>query len=83
MSVYEYNGTIIGDANNDKAVDIRDALLIMKYAVSSADSSEIWLSLSDCNDDKLTNVQDVIFILKYLIYADNTGNVGKVNYREL
>ena len=83
FTVYEYNGTIIGDANNDKAVDIRDALLIMKYAVGSADSSEIWLSLSDCNDDKLTNIRDVIFILKYLIYADNTGNVGKVNYREL
>ena len=83
FTVYEYNGTLIGDANNDKAIDVRDALLIMKYAVGSADSSNIWLRLSDCNDDELTNVRDVIFILKYLTYADNTGNVGAMNYREL
>ena len=83
FTVYEYNGTIIGDANNDKTVDIRDALLLMKHAVGSVDESNVWFALSDCNDDNETNIRDVIFILKYLIYADNTGNVGVVNYREL
>ncbi|MEE1125171.1 MAG: starch-binding protein [Acutalibacteraceae bacterium] len=83
FTVYEYNGTIIGDANNDKTVDIRDALLLMKYAVGGADESNVWFALSDCNDDKETNIRDVIFLLKYLIYADNTANTGKVNYREI
>ena len=83
FDVAQYNGTIIGDANNDKTVDIRDALLLMKYAVGSADESNVWFALSDCNDDKETNIRDVIFILKYLINADHNGNVGMVNYREL
>ncbi|MEE1125175.1 MAG: starch-binding protein [Acutalibacteraceae bacterium] len=83
LSVTEYNGTIIGDANNDKVLDIRDALLLMKCAVGGADESNVWFALSDCNDDKETNIRDVIFILKYLIHSDNTANTGRVNYREL
>ncbi len=83
FTVHEYNGTIIGDANNDKQLNISDALAIMKYVVANPDSPDIWLSLSDCNDDKLINVRDVIFLLRYLISAENTANVGKVNYREL
>lgn len=83
LSVTEYNGTIVGDANNDKILDIRDALLLMKNAVGGVDSSNIWFALSDCNDDKETNIRDVIFILKYLINAENTANTGRVNYREL
>ncbi len=83
FSVTEYNGTIIGDADNNKQLNVSDVLLMMKYAVGSVKSSDIWLSLADSNDDKLVDIRDVIFTMKYLVFAENTANVGRVNYREL
>ncbi len=83
LGVTEYNGTIVGDADNNKTVNVSDVLMVMKYAVGSIDSSDIWLALTDCNDDKITDVRDVIFLMKHLVSAENTANAGRVNYREL
>ncbi len=82
LSVTDYNGTIIGDADNSSQINITDALLIMKYNIGGVDSSKLWLALSDCDSDSKVNLKDAIYILKYIVSSSEVGNVGKVNYRE-
>ena len=83
FDVAEYNGTIVGDADNNKEVNIKDALQIMKYNVGAIESSELWLRLSDGNKDDVVDIKDAIHILKYVVMSDNIAYVGEVNYREL
>lgn len=83
FTVAEYNGTMIGDVDNNSEINLTDALLIMKYTIGGVDASRLWLVLSDGNDDSKVDLIDAIYIMKYIILDNNTANVGKVNYREL
>ncbi len=81
--VAEYNGTLVGDANNDKKITIADPVIIMRYIVGCIDSSEIWTYLADCNNDSSVDIKDAVYIQKYLLAIKNSSNVGNVNYKEL
>ncbi len=83
FKVAEYNGSIVGDADNNGLVNLTDALLVMKYNIGGIDDSKLWLRLSDGNDDSKVDLRDAIYIMKYTISANGTANVGKVNYKEL
>lgn len=54
-----------GDVNLDKAVNVRDATIILKYAVKLVDLSPTQLSKADVNADNNVNVRDATDILKY------------------
>lgn len=82
LDVVEYNGTMVGDANNNKEINITDALTVMKYNIGSIDSSKIWLALSDCNKDDTVDLRDAIYILRYIVSSDDFSYVGEVNNRE-
>ena len=82
LDVAEYNGTMVGDANNNKEINITDALTIMKYNIGSIDSSKIWLALSDCNKDDTVDLKDAIYILRYIVSSGDFAYVGEVNNRE-
>lgn len=82
FDVTEYNGTIVGDADNNKEISITDALAIMRYTIGGIDSSKIWLALSDCNKDSSVDLKDAIYILRYVVLSGDCGYVGEVNYRE-
>ncbi len=83
FAVTEYNGTIIGDADNNGKVNLTDALMVMKYNIGGLDESELWLRFSDVDDSGKVNLKDVIYIMKYIVSSVDVANVGKVNYREL
>ncbi len=82
LDVAEYNGTIIGDVDNNKAINVSDAITLMKYAIGDVDESKVWTALSDCNKDDRIDVRDIIFILRYTIKADDVAYAGQVNHRE-
>ena len=82
LDVSEYNGTIIGDVDNNKIINVSDAITLMKFSIDNADSSRVWTALSDCNKDDKVDIRDIIFILKYIINAENVAHTGEVNYRE-
>ncbi len=82
FDVAEFNGTIIGDANNNSAVDIVDATLIQKYRVNLVDASEIWLSLADSDKNNVVDIRDATYIQKYAVSLGNSAYVGNINYRE-
>lgn len=83
FDVTEYNGTIIGDADNNKQINVTDALLVLKYNISSIDSSRLWLALSDCNKDGAVDIKDAICILRYSVSSGSYAYTGEVNYKEM
>ncbi len=83
FTVKEFNGTIVGDADNNGKVNLTDALMVMKYNIGGLDESELWLRFSDVDDDGKANLKDVIYIMKYIVSGSDVANVGKVNYREI
>ncbi|MEE0265257.1 MAG: starch-binding protein, partial [Acutalibacteraceae bacterium] len=83
FTVAEYNGSILGDADNSGKVNITDAILVMKYNIGGLDDSKLWLRLSDGNDDSKVDLRDAIYIMKFIVSDKNAANVGKVNYKEL
>ena len=82
LSVVDYNGTLVGDADKNGKINLTDALLIMKYNVGGIDESKLWLVLSDSNDDGSVDLRDVIYILRYTVASGDVANVGRVNFRE-
>ncbi|MEE0265416.1 MAG: starch-binding protein [Acutalibacteraceae bacterium] len=82
LTVTDYNGTLIGDADNSGSINLTDALLVMKYNVGGIDESKLWFMLADSNDDTKVDLRDAIYILKYTISSGDVANVGKVNFRE-
>ncbi len=81
FKVAEYNGSIIGDADNNGKINLTDALMVMKYNIGGLDESGLWLRLTDVDDNSRVNIKDVIYIMKYIVSNNAVANVGKVNYR--
>ena len=63
----QLNRHLVGDANNDLKIDIRD-LVIMKKHLSGLNVN-INRSKSDCNLDGMVDISDMILLRKYLIGA--------------
>ncbi|MEE0264318.1 MAG: starch-binding protein [Acutalibacteraceae bacterium] len=82
FTVSEFNGTSIGDADNNGTINLKDALLVLNYNIGGAEASQLWLRLSDGNDDSKVDLRDAIYILKYIVSDEVIANVGKVNYIE-
>lgn len=82
FNVGEFNGTLVGDADNNKEINVTDATLVQKYSVELADNSELYTVLSDCDSNDSINIKDATYIQKYIASMDKHANVGTVNYRE-
>ena len=82
IAVKEFNGTIVGDADNDGLVKITDATLIQKYCVDFVSDSEIWTGLADSDKDDILSIKDATNIQLYLAGGKSYAYVGQVNYKE-
>ena len=56
---------MIGDANNDKRVDILDSVLVQKFASDKTDLTEKQTILADVNNDGIVDILDAADIQKY------------------
>lgn len=82
LTVKDFNGTIIGDSDNNGVVSISDATLIQKYCVGYLDDSGIWKELADTDADNKISIKDATNIQYYLASETSKVNVGKVNVWE-
>jgi hypothetical protein len=57
---------ICGDANNDEAVNLTDAIYLLNYLFKGGSSPTPYLCVGDVNNDDVTNLTDAIYILNYL-----------------
>ena len=55
---------LLGDANADGAVNMKDVLLMRKYLADNADAMN--MENADCNADGEVNMKDVLMLRKYL-----------------
>ena len=66
---------LLGDADGDFSITIKDATLIQRIAIglSSTDASKV----CDANEDGRISVKDSTIVQKYVVKGyNNTGNVG-------
>lgn len=54
-----------GDVNNDGKIDIKDAILILRYDAGIDTLTDLQETAADVNSDKHINTNDVIAILRY------------------
>lgn len=67
---------IIGDANVDGKVSIKDATLIQKHIANIDTGMELNFDITDCTKDGKVNIKDATLIQKFLAKLD-TENVGE------
>ncbi len=67
---------IIGDANMDSKISIKDATVIQKYIANIAVGFDIDTDIADANRDTKVNIKDATIIQKYLAKFE-TENVGE------
>ena len=68
---------ILGDANLDDKVNVKDATLIQKYAALLEELDSTQLILADVNCDGAVNVKDATAIQKYAAMIDTGFDIGK------
>jgi len=71
---------IIGDADMNDAVNVRDATLIQKFAADLVELSEVQKLLSDVNFDKNVNVKDATPIQKWVAGLETLEPVNQLIY---
>ncbi len=57
----------LGDPNDDKAIDAKDALLVLKAAVGKATLTEDQTKAADVNGDNTIDAKDALEILKFAV----------------
>lgn len=67
---------IIGDANEDSKISIKDATVIQKYIANMSVGFEVDTHIADANRDTKVNIKDATLIQKYLAKYE-TENVGE------
>ncbi len=72
----------IGDANEDKNVNIKDATLIQKSIADLAQLSETAKLLADVNSNGRIDIKDATCIQKYLAMMSGSENAGK-SYKDV
>ncbi len=70
VSEEETSSYLVGDANADEALDMKDVLMLRKYIAHLGDIEN--LSAADCNGDSLVDMKDVLLLRKYLAQMDVT-----------
>ncbi|MBQ8572802.1 MAG: starch-binding protein [Ruminococcus sp.] len=74
---------ILGDAEMDKKVNIKDATAIQKYAAHLLEFDEDNFLCADCNNDSKVNVKDATWVQKYLAKIECPYPIGKeITYSE-
>ncbi|MDO4419178.1 MAG: alpha/beta hydrolase-fold protein [Ruminococcus sp.] len=74
---------ILGDAEMDKKVNIKDATAIQKYAAHLIEFDEDNFLCADCNNDSKVNVKDATWVQKYLAKIECPYPIGKeITYSE-
>lgn len=68
---------LLGDANLDEKINIKDATIIQKYAASLETLSDIQLITADANGDEKVNVKDATAIQKYVAGMVEEGFIGE------
>lgn len=63
--------TILGDANGDDTIDMKDVLIIRKYLAGMVESYNLDLIASDCNQDNSIDMKDVLLLRKYLAHMED------------
>ena len=54
-----------GDANNNDAIDLSDAIAILDYLFQAGAAPPVWQA-ADVNDDETVNVSDPVYLLSHL-----------------
>lgn len=68
-------GLIEGDANGDGAVNVGDAVAVLRYTVNLFEMNADQLKSADTTDDGNVNVGDAVHILQFTVDPDRTHNV--------
>jgi len=66
----QIKGCNCGDANNDKAVNVSDAVYIINYVFIDGDPPQP-LEAGDANCDGVCNVSDAVWIINYIFVGGN------------
>lgn len=61
---YKYDKILLGDINDDGAVNSSDSLIVLKYSVGSQKLDSTQLKIADINSDGKVNSDDSLAILK-------------------
>ncbi len=67
---------MIGDANGDKAVNMKDCVLMQKVVVGSTTLTGTSLKSADVTGDSKVSVGDIVAVMRYLVGYTNTYNIG-------
>ena len=67
---------LYGDVNNDKTIDVKDALLVAKVVVGKVSFNDIQIKSADVNGDGEINAKDATLIQKYGIKMVSSFPVG-------
>ena len=59
--------TLCGDVNLDRDIDLRDAVLLQKYAVEMVEFDPQQIKNGDCNGDGQTDAQDAASLMRFLV----------------
>lgn len=67
-SIQQLASILYGDVNDDAAVNITDAVLVLKFITNS--TLIINSQAADVNGDEFTNITDAVLILKHITNID-------------
>lgn len=71
------NILILGDANRDAKVNVKDATLVQKFLAHLTDFTEENSLCADCNLDEKINIKDATWIQKYAANIDCPYPIGE------
>ena len=72
---------LIGDADKDESVNVRDATFIQKYAADLVELTEEQKILADVNFDENVNVKDATAIQKWVAGIETGLSIGQLIYK--
>ncbi len=70
------NVLILGDANLDTKVNVKDATAIQKHIAQITELSDDGLICADCNNDIVVNIKDATWIQKFVAKVDCPYDLG-------
>ena len=62
-----YNSGILGDLNQDEAINILDVISTINIILSVLEVTDYQLWASDLNQDNVTNILDVVFLVNIIL----------------
>ena len=74
----EKTDVLIGNVNNDGAVDSSDALVLLRASVGLEELSAEQMLSGDVNNDGTVDSADALEVLRYSVGQSANENIGKV-----